>query len=104
MIYIELFHGRKPIDKEMDEWGEPGPVFGPYSFAHTTYLCEIKLGTPNDDPDILSVQGDLVYYDGWWYGDWSVFTEDVLTSDGKKLIEPFDRSKAELPKDDAVIV
>lgn len=28
-IYVELFHGRKSAQEHMDNWGEPGPIFGP---------------------------------------------------------------------------
>ena len=44
-VYIELFHGRNDPDQEMEDWGVPGPVFGPFRFAHTTYSDHIKLGT-----------------------------------------------------------
>ena len=77
-LYLELFHGRKSPEQEMDDWGEQGPIFGPYAYVHTTYSCDIKLGKENDDPDELSIIDGLVYYDGIYYGDWSVYSETVI--------------------------
>jgi hypothetical protein len=80
MLYIRLFHGRKDPKKEMDEWGTGGPVFGPYDYVHTTYANLIRLGKSDDSCDELIINDrGLVYYDGFYYGDWSVFTEDLLS-------------------------
>jgi hypothetical protein len=40
--YIELFHGRTDPKEELEDWGSPGPIFGPLQFVHTTYACHIK--------------------------------------------------------------
>ena len=73
-VYIELLHGRKTPDEVMDDFGPDGPVFGPFEWVHTTYGCDIKLG---DDGELQDKDG-LVYYDGMWYGDWSVFSHKQL--------------------------
>ena len=76
MPYLKLFHGRERPDEPLDDWGEPGPIFGPYPFFHTTYQSDIKF---DDDRGVLRIVGDLVYYDGMFYGDWSVFDGPVGT-------------------------
>ena len=98
-IYIELFHGRADPFQDMEDWGEPGPVFGPVRFAHTTYACHIKLGTDADDPQDLNVLGDMVYYDGIWYGDWSVFPASTFRAEPalKARHQVFDAQKAAIP-------
>ncbi len=91
-VYLKLFHGRKHPDEELDDWGEDGPVFGPLPFVHTTYGNHIKMGYGHNPesatrlPDYeavfceLHVIGDLLYYDGMWYGDWAVFDESIFNS------------------------
>jgi hypothetical protein len=97
--YLQLFHGRKHPYEILEDWGEEGPIIGPLDYIHTTYAAEIKfeVSGKSDSYGWLTICGDLVYYDGNYYGDWSSFTElpQALTS---KLIE-FDQSKATLPKD-----
>ena len=41
MPYLMLWHGRTDREEEMNNWGENGPVFGPFPFFHMTYNCEI---------------------------------------------------------------
>ncbi|MFA6175061.1 MAG: hypothetical protein WC765_00610 [Phycisphaerae bacterium] len=98
MIYIRLFHGRTDPDQDMDDWGNDGPIFGPYKFAHTTYGHFLKLGKSEGHVDELFVRHeDLIYYDGVYYGDWSVFDGQVL----KELqfqISVFQQDKAKLPE------
>lgn len=79
MLYIELFHGRKYLDDLQDDWGFEGPVFGPYDYVHTTYANEIKM-CREGRPHVLTVVDDFVYYDGAWFGDWSVFDEASVVS------------------------
>jgi hypothetical protein len=89
MVYLKLFHGRSPKDEDLQDWGSEGPIFGPFPYFHTTYATEIKFGEYN----ILNIDDDMVYYDGVWYGDWSVYSNPELyaTTD-------FDEEKAKLPK------
>ena len=103
MIYIELFHGRKP-GEELHDWGRPGPIFASPTFFHVTYACEIKF---SDDVDnILTVVGggddtvsDCVYYDGMFYGDWSVFSQEIFDSSAelRARLTIFDQDKARVP-------
>lgn len=79
MVYLELFHGRKDPHEDMPDWGSQGPVFGPLAWVHTTYAFHIKLGYPPDFPfRDLQIISELVYYDGVYYGDWSVFPESTF--------------------------
>ena len=98
MLYIRLFHGRTDPKQDMDDWGSDGPIFGPYNFAHTTYQCRLKLGKHDGSCDELHiVEPDMVFYDGVYYGDWSVFGIDELKDDDFKL-STYDSSKANPPK------
>ena len=87
-VYLELFHGRKSPHDELADWGTDGPIFGPYPFIHTTYGATIRLG----DAHMLGTVADLVYYDGMYYGDWTV------TASVPEGLEPrhvdFDEKKA----------
>ena len=87
-VYLELFHGRKRVGtdekgaavyEELSDWGESGPVFGPFPYFHTTYVCDIKF----DDDKELRIVDDLVYYAGVYYGDWSVFGSAVFLLSGE---------------------
>jgi hypothetical protein len=97
-VALELFHGRTSPDEHLDNWGRQGPVFL-VDFVHLTYLCDIKLGIdhPNGDGDLRFVE-DLVYYNGIYYGDWSVFSPAILNEEQKSRIVEFDHSKAEPPE------
>jgi len=98
MLYIRLFHGRTDPKQEMDDWGSDGPILGPYQYAHTTYNCCLKLGKPDDSCDELYiVVPDMVFYDGVYYGDWSVFGSDELKADDFKP-SAYDPVKAKPPK------
>jgi hypothetical protein len=87
MVYLQLFHGRKTPDEQMSGWGTEGPVLGPFPFVHSTYGTDIKV---DSDAPIFLVDG-LFYYDGAYYGDWSVISADHALGDPKlaSRIEPF---------------
>lgn len=97
MIYLELFHGRKTKEEQLDNWGETGPVFGPLVFIHTTYKHDvaIRLVGHNEDSHDLHVIGDLLYYDGMYYGDWSAFDESALDDDHRQRLVQYDPAKAQ---------
>ena len=96
MLYIRLFHGRTNPDQDMDDWGFDGPVLGPYQFVHTTYTYHVKLGRSDGNCDELHIHEDMLYYDGCYYGDWSVFGEETL-NDSEYKTSKFEQSKADLP-------
>ena len=97
MVYIRLFHGRIDPNQQMDDWGTDGPVFGPYDFVHVTYGTDLKCGKADGTCDELYLHKDMVYYDGAYYGDWSVFG---IVTFGKAnfQITAFEQGKATLPK------
>lgn len=97
MLYIRLFHGRADPEQDMDEWGSDGPVLGPYNFVHTTYGSIVRLGCKDDSCDELFLYEDMLYYDGVYYGDWSVFDELIL-NDSKYQATVFEQPKADLRK------
>ena len=97
MLYIRLFHGRINPNQDMDDWGFDGPVLGPYQFVHTTYVSHVRLGRSDGNCDELHIYEDMLYYDGCYYGDWSVFGEAEFKQGDFKL-STYDSSKAKPPK------
>ena len=96
MLYIRLFHGRTDPEQDMDDWGTDGPIFGPYIHAHTTYSSMLRLGRTDGNCDELQIHHEgMVYYDGVYYGDWSVFDAQVLEKSQIK-ISVFQQDKANL--------
>ncbi|MBW7989290.1 MAG: hypothetical protein FVQ84_04635 [Planctomycetes bacterium] len=96
MLYIRLFHGRTDPNQDMDECGSNGPVLGPYKYIHTTYKNYFRLAKLNDNCDELFLHEDMLYYNGVYYGDWSMFTEEIFKK-GEFATIPFEQSKANLP-------
>lgn len=97
MVYIRLFHGRINLCQDMNDWGSDGPIFGPYEFAHTTYQSSLRLGRSDGNCVELHICGpDLIYYNGVYYGDWSIFCFETLSASGDQT-SVFDQSKANLP-------
>ena len=97
-VALELFHGRSDPEEQLETWGSQGPVFL-VDYVHVTYLCDIKLGIPEPagDGDLRFVE-DLVYYDGAYYGDWSVFSPDILEADQRARVAEYDANKAQPPQ------
>jgi len=95
-VAIELFHGRRHPDEHLEDWGAQGPVFL-VDYVHVTYQGDLKLGLPEPagDGDLRYV-GDLVFYGGVYYGDWSVFPEALLeqSPDLKARLAHFDPALA----------
>jgi hypothetical protein len=91
-----LFHGRTDPSEDLDNWGSKGPVFL-VDYVHVTYRFDIKLGVPEPAGDgDLKFADDLVYYDGVYYGDWSVFPEALLNQEPELRLRltTFDHKKA----------
>lgn len=89
MLYIHLFHGRKTVDEDMNDWGDDGPIIGPVDYFHLTYGNDIKLG---DDLCHLHIDNTgLLYFDGMYYGDFSVldgptYLAGLVHGDWKKAV------------------
>ena len=103
MLYLKLFHGRKDPDQDMDDWGSDGPIFGPYHFIHTVYNSHLFLGKHRRESHELWLHGDVIKYDGVYYGDGSVFTEDIFKNEDPSRLQPFDSAKAPVPDKDSVM-
>ena len=89
MVYLHLYHGRRTLDEDLEEWGPSGPTFGPFASFAVTYLTTLRL----PDGDELRFVGDCVYYDGWLYGDWCIF-DDPPDSPA----DEFDSERAVVPE------
>jgi hypothetical protein len=100
-VFLELFHGRKSVNEDLQDWGEQGPILGPLKYVHTTYGADLKLQTVDGVEGNLDVVGhelpDLVFYDGMFYGDWSVFSPEVLDDSWVVRIQQYDPAKAAQP-------
>ena len=94
-VYVDLFHGRKTRDEEMEDWGVQGPVLGPYKHVTITYKGWIKCGKFDGDADFIKMVSDLVYYDGMFYGDFTMFGD---LSGFESRLEEFDNDKAKVPE------
>lgn len=83
-LYLGLFHGRHHPQQEMDGWGFNGPTIGPLRWCHTTYAFDIKIefeaatdaipyfGVEQNQFE-LTVDGDLLVFDGKYFGDWTAY-------------------------------
>ena len=95
-VALQLFHGRTSPTEQMERWGTQGPVFL-VDYVHVTYRSDIKLGIPEPAGDgDLKIVDDLVYYDGDYYGDWSVFPAALLNEEPelRARLTTFDPKKA----------
>jgi hypothetical protein len=92
-IYIQLFEGQENEDDELSEGGQNGPVFGPLQFVEVANGRLIKLGTEGDHYELTITLNGFVYYDGLYYGDFSVFFEHQNDSHLARH-QGFDQAKA----------
>jgi hypothetical protein len=97
-VFLELLHGRKSQDEDLEDWGTNGPVLGPFEWVHTTYAQHVRCGRDGDGYLHFFLSGDLLYYDGVYYGDWSVFDASVLekSPDLKARLQEPDEAKTEM--------
>lgn len=91
MIYIRLYHGRADKSKQMGDWGQYGPTFGPFTIINTIYVDHIKLFTKDGGFNVLRYVDDMLYYDGMFYGEHQIFL-------GGKNVKSFDQLEANLPE------
>jgi hypothetical protein len=74
LMTLELYHGRADPNMDVDGWGTQGPLLY-VDVVLVTYCDSIRLQfTGEPDIEFLNeyVEGDCFYYDGVYYGDWSV--------------------------------
>ena len=96
MVAIRLFHGRNSVDQELEDWGEDGPVLGPFDGIHTTYHHHIRPVVKGDSDGDLEIVEDMMYYDGMYYGDWAIMSWDMAQKDFPNSLQEFDVEKAKL--------
>lgn len=96
-VYLYLFHGRTRPDAQLNDWGDGGAVLGPFPFVHTTYASEIKLGYEDEE---LHITSGLIFYDGQYYGDWSVISAYTFDHniELQQCHQEFDKAKAKPPQ------
>jgi hypothetical protein len=95
-LALELFHGRASPDQSLEDWGSQGPVFL-VEWVQVTYCSDIRLGLDGPAGEgSLDVIGDLLFYDGTYYGDWIVHPLTVLAESEALAarVEDFDPKKA----------
>ncbi|MBC7931832.1 MAG: hypothetical protein H7Z38_14830 [Rubrivivax sp.] len=91
-VYLHLFHGRRDPGESLDDWGEQGPVLGPFEFVHVTYAQEINLDEEGAD---LKIVDGMVFYGGRYYGDYSIVSAIKFASSPELQArhETFDQTK-----------
>ena len=72
-LYLHLFHGRTDPAEELADWGFAGPTFGSLQSVHQTYAATWQLFGTGDAEVWLSGHGDLLAWDGAYFGDVAVF-------------------------------
>lgn len=91
---MKRFKGSSRSGREFVDAGQDGPTFR-FTYVHTTYGDDLKIETLDEHEDYFTVFEGMVYYDGMFYGDWSVYSED--SPDAPNECETFDQKKARLP-------
>lgn len=93
-MYLHLYHGRQDPDEDMDDWGSDGPIFGPLRWVSITYMSDLRFQAVSEDlpneghydgacatvqdvggtikREALFLWEDMFYYDGLFYGDFSL--------------------------------
>jgi hypothetical protein len=87
-MYIELLHGRDDPKEEMEDFGFKGPIIGPFSFMHVSYLHLIrlsKLDFNNGRYYTLDLAEDMLKVGDSYYGDW-VFFERLREKDKERVV------------------
>jgi hypothetical protein len=75
-LYLHLYHGRPHPDLQLQDWGESGPSIGPFEVMQSTYAANVRLFSNDYAKEAwLNYVGDLVYFRGVYYGDFSIETE-----------------------------
>ena len=83
MLYLELYHGRKDPEQNMEDWGFDGPIIGPLEHMTFTYMNVIRVffknkaligknGFKSEDDNWVIFQDDLLVFQGNYYGDFSL--------------------------------
>ena len=101
-LCIHLYHGRRTLDEDMEDWGRPGPRFRGYRWIGCTYGSTIRCCLQDDSNEhMLHIHhpSGLVYYDGWYYGDWDISAVPVVNDEN--TYDVFDQDLVSEPAEDA---
>lgn len=85
MIYLSLFHGRTDPDETLEDWGTEGPVIGPCHISFAYMQMRIYPPDSRDIEDVPDTDG-MVEYDGVYYGDIAVFTDEFLPKNSDRQL------------------
>lgn len=83
MMVMRLFHGRKDPEEGLDDWGSDGPylvIAGLHWVYGSIDSIQFKEEPNIETDDVFNVRmrdmttdrGDLVFYDGVYYGDFEI--------------------------------
>lgn len=97
-LYIQLSEGQENEADELHSGGHDGPAFGPLQFVEVAKGDVIYLGLESDHYELSITRKGSVYYDGLFYGAFSVFFEQQ-NEVGLARHQPFDQMKAILLDD-----
>jgi len=87
-VYVRLFHGRKEVGEQLEDWGSEGPVIGPVGLSWTYGTLKLhKLVEGSDNPasvewdsmehvEMGGEANDLIQCGGFFYGDMEVWAND----------------------------
>lgn len=78
MLTIKLFHGRRDPSEELDDWGSEGPLLQIGGF-NVTYLATYRVKLRDGDWYEIRFVKDLLFYDGVYYGDFTISDTDPET-------------------------
>jgi hypothetical protein len=88
-MLISLYHGRNEKDKAMDDWGTQGPnllvdwiVWTYGGISRINFHDGSETGNEIWFDDLMDE--DMFFYDGVWYGDFSIQTINSLLMDHPK--------------------
>lgn len=83
---LHLFHGRNSPDEQLEDWGFEGPTLRIWGF-HVTYNATFRVYTPDaGDWAELHFDNDCLYYDGKWYGDWSIAARGTASQERRVVV------------------
>lgn len=77
-MFLHLFHGRKTLTENMDDWGENGPHIGPI-VGYRYYNNTITVTGVEDVSIKLSIIDGCIAFQNMYWGDWSVFLSDTAS-------------------------
>lgn len=89
MIFLHLFNGRSDPNSPKEDWDDEDGVFiGPLRSVNMTFLKDLRIqDTDESEYEVVPVNGDLIFYDGTYYGDFSIVS-DVPSGENWDTFEP----------------